>query len=137
MQDRWEYTIPANTAEEEAIRVECKVTPGTLKSMAIYFPSGCQNLARCRVFVGERPVVPRSSKHYIAGDDGLISFMYLNDPIVDDMPVLNWDVWNLDDTYDHTIWVSAEWMSADEPYEKTMLEVLKDFVSIMKKLIGV
>jgi len=135
--DRWEYTIPANTAEENAVRVECRISPGTLKSVHIFFPLGCQGLARCRVFLGEKPVAPRSAKNFISGDDTLVKIDNLHDLISENVPVLNWDVWNLDETFSHTPWMSAEWISADEPYEKTMTETLKDFVTIMKKLIGV
>lgn len=137
MFDRWEYTIPANTAEADAIRVECKVSPGVLKSLIVYFPAGCHGLARCRIFIGERPVAPRSAKNFIAAEDMAVSMMYLEERIREDLPVLNWDVWNIDDTYDHTIWMSAEWTSAEEPYEKTTARSLRDFVSMMRRLIGV
>lgn len=137
MFDRWEYTIPANTSEENAVRVECKITKGFLRTLMVYFPPGCHGLARCRVFAGERPIAPRSAKNYVAADGMAVYIQYLNEPIQEDIPVLNWDVWNVDDTHDHTIWMSAEWLSEDKPYEMKMAEAVNEFVDIMKKLIGV
>lgn len=137
MHDRWEYTIPANTAEADAIRVKCGVSPGTLRSLIIFMPRGCQNLARCRVFIGERPVAPRSMKNFIACEGYALELRHLDEPIQEDLPVLNWDVWNIDETWPHTIWMSAEWTTAPEPYEKTTARSIGDFVSIMKRLIGV
>jgi len=135
--DRWEYKIDENTAEKDAKKIKCPVSPGILRSLTIYFPPGCQNRARCRVNIGERPIAPRSPSNYHAGDGMAIPLTEINEPIRDDMPVLNWFVWNLDDTYPHTLWMSAEWTSEDEPYEKATVGLMRDFINIMKRLIGV
>lgn len=136
MHDRWEYTIPADTAEADAVRVECRISPGVLKTLIVYNPPGCENLARCRVFLGEKPIAPRSKSNYIAMDGDMIVLRELNEPIRDDLPVLNWEVWNEDQTYGHTIWLAAEWISADEPHEKRAADLLADFVGLMKRLLG-
>lgn len=137
MFDRWEYTIPANTAEADAVRVTCPITKGFLKSINIYFPPGCWGLARCRIFVGQRPIVPRSSANFIAADSALIPIRYLNEPVQDDIPVLNWDVWNLDQAYPHTIWMSAEWLSEEKPYEMQMAHQMEEFITVINRLLGV
>jgi len=134
--DRWEYTIPANTAEADAIRVRCPVTKGFLRSLTVYFPPGCQNLARCRVSVGERPVAPRSSSSYIAADAMAVRIQYLNEPIWEDIPVLNWRLWNVDESYPHTVWMSAEWLSEEKPYEMKMAHQLEEFISLMRTIMG-
>jgi len=135
--DRWEYTIPANTAEADAIRVPCPVTKGFLRSLTVYFPPGCHNLARCRVAVGLRPIAPRSPSNYIAADDMGVRIQYLNEPIWEDIPVLNWDVWNLDESYPHTIWMSAEWLSEEKPYEMKMAHMMEEFIATINRLMGV
>lgn len=137
MFDRWEYKIPANTAEEDAFKVRCPITKGYLRSLAVYFPYGCQLLARCRISVGERPIVPRSPANYIAGEGMAIRIQYLNEPIQDDIPVLNWFVWNVDETHDHSIWMSAEWISEERPYEMKMMHQMDEFLELMRNLIGV
>ena len=137
MYDRWEYTIPAGREEADAIRVPCPVTKGFLRSLTIFFPPGCQNLARCRVAVGLRPIAPRSKSNYIAADAMAVRIQYLNEPIWEDLPVLNWDVWNLDTANPHTIWMSAEWLSEEKPYEMKMAHMMEEFITTINKLIGV
>lgn len=137
MYDRWEYTIPADTAEKDAKRVPCHITKGFLRSISLFMPSGCWNYVRCRVFVGERPIVPRSPANFIALNGVLERITYLNEPVWEDIPVLNWDVWNLDDTYDHTIWMSAEWLSEEKPYEMKMAHQMEEFLALMRNLVGV
>lgn len=137
MNDRWEYKVARNTAEKDAKKIKCGVTPGTLKGLVIYFPPGCQCRARCRINLGERPIAPRSPSNYHAGDGMSIVLTDINEPIKYDMPVLNWYVWNLDTAWPHTLWLSAEWISVEEAYDKSMVNILRDFVDIMKKLIGV
>lgn len=136
MYDRWQYKIPANTAEEDAIRVKCPVSPGFLKSLTIYNPPGCQSRARSRIFLGEKPIAPRSASNYIALEGIALTISDMNEPIKDDLPVLNWDVWNVDTMYPHTIWMSAEWISVDEPYEKTTTRLMREFIDVMKRMVG-
>lgn len=137
MYDRWEYTIPANTAEADAKRVRCPITKGFLRSLMVYYPPGCMNLARCRIFAGERPVAPRSPANYMAGNGMAVHIRYLNEPIQDDIPVLNWHVWNVDELFDHTIWMSAEWISEEKPYEMKMMHQMDEFIQIMRSVLGV
>ena len=137
MNDRWEYTIPANTAEASAIRVKCRISPGVLRTLIIYFPPGCQNLARCRVHLGEKPIAPRSPKNYIAADSMAHTLLHVDEQIREDLSVLNWDVWNLDDTNPHTLWMAAEWSSEAETPEKKTAGLMDRFVKKMEDLIGI
>lgn len=137
MYDRWEYTIPADTAEADAKVVRCPITKGFLRSLVVFFPAGCQNRARCRVNAGERPVAPRSPSNYIAADGMAVRIQYLNEPIQDDIPVLNWHVWNVDETYPHTIWMSAEWLSEEKPYEMKLVTQMEEFLALMRDVIGI
>ena len=50
--------------------------------------------------------------------------------------MLNWELWNVDDSYPHTIWMRAEWLSEEKPYEMKMAHQLEEFVTLMKTLIG-
>lgn len=137
MFDRWEYTIPANTTEANAVKRECKVTRGVLTDLLIYFPPGCHNLARCRIFLGEKAIAPRDESNFIAADGMAIPIRYFNEPIKEDLPVLNWHCWNLDDTFDHTIWMSAQWIGLDEPYEAKMYQELKNLALLLKRMMRV
>lgn len=134
MFDRWSYSILANTVEVDAIKVECKISTGLLTELGIYFPSGCKNLARCRVFLGEKPIFPRSAKNYIAANGLLIQAKDLNELITPNVPVLNWYVWNIDTAWPHEIWMYANWMSDEEPYQRSTYFALSDFITLLKKM---
>jgi len=135
--DRWEHTIPKATEEKDAVKVRCPITKGFLRALAVSFPPGCEGLARCRINLGERPVVPRSPGNWIAADSEIIHIQYLNEPIQDDIPVLNWHVWNVDTLYPHTLWMSAEWLSEEKPYEMMMVESQQRLNQLLADLIGV
>lgn len=126
MFDQWELTIPANTAETAPEKKECKISIGILTELFVFFPAGCHGLARCRVFLGMKPVAPRSPKHYLAGDDGPIDVKGLIEPIRPNLPVLNWELWNLDETYTHTLWLGATWTPLEESELDQMIEQLKN-----------
>jgi hypothetical protein len=121
--EQWFHTTLANTSEANADRVQCKISNGILRGIYIYFPSGCCYLAKCRVFLGEKPVIPRSAKGYIAGEGTLVPATHLFDDITENLNVLNWIVWNEDTTYPHTLFLIAEWTSEDE------LKAQKDLLS--------
>lgn len=136
MNDRWEYTIPANTAEADAIRVKCPISPGILRTLTVFYPAGCHNLARCRIYLGEKIIAPRSASNYIAADDMAHTLLHVDEPIREDLPVLNWLVWNLDDSYDHTIWLAAEWSSELETPEKKTAGLMERLMKKIEDLIG-
>lgn len=137
MHDRWEYTIPPRTAEADAIFYECPVSAGTLIRLIIYFPPGNFNLGRCRIKLGEKPIAPRSPAGFLTSDGHMIVIEDMEENITENRPMLTWELWNLDEMYPHTPWMSAEWVGVDEPYNKTMARTLADFVSLMKRMIGV
>lgn len=136
MYDRWEYTVPKNTAEEDAIVVECNVTPGTLTDLRVYAPSGCAGLLKCRVFIGERPIAPRSGKAFLAGEGFIAEIRGAFELISGNIPVLRWVLWNEDTLFDHTPWMDASWISEDEPYERTTSRAMVEFVANMNRLLG-
>lgn len=136
MNDRWEQTIPANTSEANKARVECKLSVGVLTKIMVYFPAGCQGLARCRVFLGAKPVAPRSPGSYLAGEDGAIVLEQMNEFISENRPILDWQLWNVDETYPHTLWMLAEWISEDEPVEERIYVTLKNLLELWQRRLG-
>jgi hypothetical protein len=136
MYDRWERTVLAGTAEENAVVVECKVTPGTLTDLRVYAPSGCKGLLKCRVFIGEKPIAPRSGKAFLAGEGFIADIRGAFEPITGNLPVLKWVLWNEDITWPHTPWMDANWISEDEPYERTTSRTMVEFAANMNRLLG-
>lgn len=134
MNDRWQYTIPANTAEISKVTEKLKITTGTLTKLIIYFPAGCQGLARCRVKLGLKPVAPKTITNYLAGDDMPIVLDNLDVSIKGNLPELNWELWNVDETYPHTLWLLAEWISEDEPLSMKTYRLTKDLVAVLRAM---
>jgi len=135
--DRWEYTIPANTAEADAIKIECPISMGTLTRLSVYFPPGNYDLGRCRVRLGEKPIAPRSPSNYLTSNGHMIVLEDMEELISENRSVLVWELWNLDETWPHTPWMTAEWYGHDEPYAKTTTRLISEFISVIKNLIGV
>lgn len=134
MFDRWEYTIPANTAETAKKKQACKISRGTLTDLVIFYPAGCHGLARCQVYLGQKPIAPRNPSNYLAADDMPIIIRDLNERITGNRPVLNWFLWNVDETYGHTLWMSAEWISEDALLSKKTFLSIQDIADRLKRL---
>jgi len=124
--EQWEYTIDEDTSEASLEKIECKITIGILTDLVVFFPAGCHKLARCRIYLGEKPVAPRSPKLYLAGDDGPIEIHGLLEPIRPNLPVLNWHVWNIDETYKHSLSLRATWTPLEESELEQMIDQLKN-----------
>lgn len=136
MFDRWEYTIAANTAEASAEKVECKITKGYLTDLIVYFPPGCVGLAKCRVLLGQKPVLPRTAANFVAADGMPVEAHNLWEEIDPNLPELNWQLWNEDETYSHTLWLAAQWLSPREMHQKRTTEAIEDLVAVFKRLVG-
>ena len=136
MYDRWGKTVDPKTYEEKAKKVQCKISPGVLTDLVVFMPEGCKGLCRCRVFLGEKPIAPRAAKRYVAGEGYVVNLKDMNERVREDLPVLNWYVWNVDTKYPHTPWLSAQWLTEQEMYERKMYVALKDFLDRWKRLTG-
>lgn len=136
MIDGWDHTILANTLEKDAEKVECKISPGILLDLIVFWPAGCQYLAKCRIFLGEKSIAPRSERLSLKGEDTLLVLPDLYEPIKGNKPILNWEVWNLDDTYPHTLTLSARWLTEEEQYEKKAYLALDELAKMWRKALG-
>lgn len=136
MFDQWHYTIPANTAETSKKTVYLSISTGIVTKVGVYFPFGCENLARCRVFLGNRPILPRSSRRYMHGNGVLIDTGDIKEPTRGQRLKIRWELWNIDDTFPHEITLNMTWL-ASLPEESIVLEVktLTDAVRNFIKLL--
>lgn len=137
MHDRWEYTIPPRTTEKNRIRVECPVSSGTLTRLCVYFPPGNYDLGRCRIRLGEKPIAPRSPSSFLTSNGHMIVLEDMEENIDENRPVLIWELWNLDMTWPHTPWMTAEWVGAEEPYAKTSAFSIRRLVAVLEDFFGV
>lgn len=144
MYDTWEYQIPAGTSEAELIKKELGISLGIITDVYIGFPAGCAaydvattttfRLARCRLKRAASMIVPRSPKQYVAADDFVVHAGPLRFPVLKGDPILTWELWNLDDTYPHELWIGINWLTQAElermeisldELNKTMKELTK------------
>jgi hypothetical protein len=132
------YTIAANTAEADRTTEELKISPGILTDLSVYFPPGCHSLARCRISIGETPIAPRSRGNYITGNASTLPINGIYELISDKVPHLKIELWNLDEEYDHTIHVTAKWLTEEEMQaEKSLLALIAQRIdALVRALTG-
>ena len=100
----WAIAVPANTTEAAPITQEMKLTKGVITRIEIQFPTGCAGLAHCRILEGtiqKWPTPPSTS----FASDGYTVPIEENYELENLPATLFAKAWNLDDTYDHTIYV--------------------------------
>jgi len=132
MFEQWQYTITALTAEADLVRRELAVSKGILKRLDVLFPFGCEFYARSRVFIGSKPILPRSSKGYATGNGFPVSTGDIFESMLDDIPILTWEVWNEDEKYDHTLTLSATWIAEEE--QEALKAELRKQTSYLKEI---
>ena len=132
------YTIPANTAEVDRDVQELKISPGILTGLSVYFPPGCHSLPKCRISIGETPIAPRSAGGYITGNASTLPIEGIYELISDKRPVLKIELWNDDEEYDHTIHVTAKWLTEEEMQaEKSLLALIAQRIdALVRALTG-
>lgn len=112
-------TIPSNTAKDDEIFQECIINYGVIKKIDILFPSGCCGFAYVRVHRNNTQILPTNDGQFFASDNEAIT---TNEHIeVLDRPfILTFSGYNLDDTYDHTIYLRI-WLENDDDSLKQQL----------------
>jgi len=112
--EQWQYTIAANTVEASAVKRELAISKGILKRLELLFPFGCEFYVKCRIGVGSKPILPRASKGYAVGNGFPVDTGDIFEPILNDVPLLLWEIWNEDDTHEHTLTLGVTWISQAE-----------------------
>lgn len=103
---KWEKSIPANTLEADAIEECLQLTKGTIKEIHLGFPPGPGGLVHLQVRDKGWQIVPWTPLQSVAWDDHV--FVLPCDYDLDEEPYdLTIRAWNLDDTYDHTVFVGV------------------------------
>ena len=124
MFERWEYEIPKNTAEADKILEHVEISLGVITAVEVGFAAGCGGydwstnesvmLARSRLLWKQSAIAPRSPSGYLAADDFVIRIEPMLFPILKGEPILTWELWNLDDTYPHELWLGINWLTKEE-----------------------
>lgn len=95
-------TSPANTPATAPTEVLARLQKGVVTAVSLQIPQGCMGLARAQVWRGASQLWPSTPGAYFKGDGAAIE--WAEDYELDDEPLsLRLRVWNIDDTYAHTL----------------------------------
>lgn len=129
----WDIKITAKKTEAEPKTQILKLTKGVIRGVDVVFPAGCHRLVKVRLFRYESQLVPLSRDEWLTGDGETVP----TEPYyeLDEAPYQLKFVGCAPTTaYDHTVTVRVR----IEPLEVAApWRVLADFVSILKKLMGI
>jgi len=123
-------TTPANTAKANCVETELKLTAGTIKSVQLIHPEGCHGLAYAAIFLGGHQLYPHNPDEAYHGNDVPSTFednFDLTAPAI-----LTLKTWNLDATYQHTVYVRIT-VLRDKIDVAT--QALIDALSVIKQLL--
>ena len=96
------FAIPANTAEANPERFDCKLTHGVIHKVEVGFPAGCAGLAHLKILQGLHQVWPTNPEGSFNTDNFTISFNEYYE-LTEPPYILTLSGYNEDDTYPHTI----------------------------------
>lgn len=96
--------VPANTTAAAPVEQEIRITQGVVTRVEVQFPNGCAGLAHCKILHQESQKWPTPPSTSFASDGYTIA-VDENFEVDTEPYLLKALCWNLDDTFDHTIYV--------------------------------
>jgi len=100
----FQITTPANTLESSKLKTTLKVAKGILHHYSILFPPGPYALLHFHINDAIHQLIPYNTGESLASDNETIEFREFL-PILEAPFELQAYTWNLDDTYDHTLYI--------------------------------
>jgi len=129
----WDITVTAGTAEVSPKEQILKLTKGVITRIDIKFPPGVHGLVKVRLLRYESQLIPLSGSEWVTGDGEAVTTEGYYE--MDETPAqLKFVACSPNATYNHTITVRV---SIDPPEVAAPWEVLRDFVNIVKRLMGI
>lgn len=104
MQYVTQVTVSANTLKVNAATTDLKITNGVIHRIAMTFPAGCVGLVGVQLFDGGHPIAPSTAGQWFTGNNRTVEFPEFYE-IVGAPRIITTKVYNLDDTYAHTVTV--------------------------------
>lgn len=98
----FDVTAPANTPATAPTEVLARLNKGVITRVSIQIPQGCMGLARAQIWRGGHQLWPIPPGSYFKGDGAFIDWPE-DYELTDEPLVLRLRVWNIDDTYSHTL----------------------------------
>jgi hypothetical protein len=119
-----------NTTEPYAVLTDLKLTEGTVRRVQLLHPEGCQGLAYASIWLGGHQLYPSNPEGAYHGNAVPMEFednFELKAPAI-----LKLKTWNLDDTYDHSVYVR---ITVLRPFIDVATQALIDALSVIKQLL--
>ena len=131
----YEYTlnIPADTKEAEPYEVEALVEPGILTRCEVDFPPGCHRMVHVVIIQSKFQLFPRNPEETLKADGYVIPIVTRYN-ITRGHNLLKLKGWSPSTVYSHKIAVR---LTVEPEEADKLLQVMTDFVNIIKKLIGI
>ncbi len=108
-----DFTIPKNTSKNIPHNDTLVVCRGLIYRIEFQFPAGCAGLAYVAMFDGSHQIYPSSMGEWFHTDNFTIGF---DDLLLKLVSPFEFDLYgyNLDETYDHTVYVRIGMVDKDE-----------------------
>ena len=98
----FDVTSPANTPASAPTEVRARLTRGVIVHWEVQIPLGVKGLTGAFVRRGDHQILPANPDGYLKGDDARVAWD--DHYVLDDEPLaLRLFVWNVDDSYPHTV----------------------------------
>jgi len=128
----WDITIPADTSVDKPVEQHLELTKGVVTRVDVKFPAGCHGLVKVRLLRYGSQLIPLSRGEWVTGDDETVQtetyYQMRDEPLA-----LKFVGCSPGTSYAHKVTVRVqmlpEWVAA--PWQ-----VLRDFVAIVKRLMG-
>lgn len=119
-------TIPKNTSRAVPLTYDMKLPLGMIYRLWVEFPKGCSGLVGFRMERATIQIFPLPDGVWLRSDNSVMSFGFTH-PIRSEPHEVKLYGYNLDDTYDHTIWVGLEMRG----FAKDMPPELQSFIKTL------
>jgi len=122
--DYWfAVATPANTAETDAIETELKLTSGVITQVWMMHPEGCHALAYASIWKEGHQLYPNNPEEAYHGND--VPMVWDDNYKVLAPALFKLKTWNLDETYEHTVYVRITVIREKvDPMQKAMIDLL-------------
>ena len=126
-------TIPAGTTEDIPFTQTLTLDFGVITKISIKFPAGCHGLVQIQLLQNESVLIPLNGDTWLSGDDETVEseiyFQFNSEPYE-----LKFLGISPNCSYDHTILVRVEILSADEAFPS---QAMTELVQILTQYLRV
>ena len=99
--------LPKGTSEEGYFAFSLNLPAGVIRKIWAEFPNGCMGLVGVQLWRGPRQIFPLPEGVWLRSNDSVLNFAFSE--IIDREPfTVELRAYNLDDTYNHTVWIGLE-----------------------------